>query len=105
MRFVPIQICEALGGSELFPGVPYAPSAVLTGLERRYGPRLVVVRGRRSVRAVFPFRVSVEIDGDSVRLEYAEGSSAKSRELDLCAVRGALEDAVRASAGRAARAA
>ncbi len=105
MRFVPIQICESLGGNELFPSGPFAPSEVLGSLERRYGPRLVVVRGRRSVRAVFPYRVSVEIDGDSVRLVYAEGSSSMSRELDLCAVRGALEEAVRACARTAAQAA
>ncbi|HJN78366.1 MAG TPA: hypothetical protein QGF58_30920 [Myxococcota bacterium] len=91
MTYVPIDIVvHRRDAHALRPPHAVLPDIVVGELQRRYGPKLVVMRGRGSVTAVFAHRVRIEVSSSEVVCHYYYGSSPKSRDLDLETVRGAL---------------
>lgn len=91
MRYIPIDIhVRSRDAHALTPPHAVLPDSVVDQLKNRYGPRLVVMRGRHRMTAVFPNRVRIEIEPNEVVCHYHDGSSPKSRDLDVETVRGAL---------------
>ena len=91
MRHVRIDIrVKGRHAHALTPPHRILPASVVEHLAQRYGSRLVVMRGRGHMTAVFPHRVRIEIRPDEVVCHYHHGSSPKSRDQDVETVRGAL---------------
>ena len=94
MPFVPIDISVLSPGQlQLVSSTAVDPAHVLHALRQRFGPRLVVMPGRRP-RASFPFRVRVTVSERGIVARFDREASKGTRELDLATLRGALEDAV-----------
>lgn len=91
MRHIPIDI-HVHGRNAHALTAPHSvlPDSVIEQLRARYGAKLVVMRGRGHMTAVFPHRVRIEVSATRVVCHYHEGSSPKSRDLDVETIRGAL---------------
>lgn len=103
MAFVPIDIrVLAPGELQLTVRGSVDPDHVLDALRSRFGPRLVVMRGRQP-RAALPFRLRLHVGAHGIICRHDRSASHDTRELDLTTVRGALTDAtLRATWRRAA---